>query len=150
MFKRFILIIFALILPFILLFTLYRASVGYGPLSFSSILSLIGSSFSGTSDRLQDVFHAFDDASNGLLLFSYVEPFSDGTANFFYNLFHNLANLLNGNHILACFMWLVRLFWLILKLCVAVVQDVSDVIRILGFFIVGSSPYEVLPYFPVS
>lgn len=149
MFKRLFFLVFGLLGSILLVFTVYRASVGLGPLHLSAIFDLLGDSFSDTSNRLELVFVQFQDAIDGVVNVSNYEFFKYSKAQNFGDFLISFTQIL-ATRTLSVVTWFFVLIWRIVQVFVALIQDMSDVIRILGFFLIGSSPYPVSPYYPVG
>ncbi len=146
MVKRFFVVSMAILLPILMLFTVYRASVGIGPLSLASVVSLLGNSFQRTDNQLQAIFVDFGQAVDGILSIAKPNLPSLSSGDFF-DFFDGLLKIMLGT-VGYSFFWLLYLLWNLLFLIVFIIQDISDMIRIVGFFIVGVSPYKYVPYFP--
>lgn len=136
-----------ILLPLLLIFAVYRYCMGYNPLNFKAVITIISDQFSSTSDyfgefaRLQSqVFKEVDFiASQKSFLFdtgfapldNIVEFIFKGIVNIGVNMVHIGEYIRVGSNFLF-----------------SIVGDFIGAIIALSEFIVDSSPYLIQPYFP--
>ena len=152
MFKKLFLGFIGSFLVILVVFSVYRASIGYGPLNVKTVFSLIAESFKYSGESISDLSLTFSDFVSSVE--SVVEedfsalfgaeygdvPFLEALR-FLYSVVVGILTFLNDG-------WaLVRA---LVKLLVGLTQDINNLIRLLALFLVNGSPYVVDPYFPVG
>lgn len=134
------------LLPFFLIFAVYRFCLGYNPLNFKALISSISSQFDSSADYLGDFIRlqsVIMDESYALIekvssvINTGFAPL-DNVVNFFVGVFTNIYVSLThlGSLISVGFQFVFSLL-----------GDFFGVILMFGEFLIDSSPYKIFPYF---
>lgn len=150
--KRLIVSLITLLLPFLVIFSVYRFVLGYGPLNSEAIVTLFGETFQGTFDRfgqlLDTVSNIYDLAqtNNGVPIWNppqdnaFLEFVVTAFNTCFYALTFIISLLMNIGDVISA----------IGGLLLIALSDIVDFLRILTVLLIDSSPYVVDPYYPVG
>lgn len=152
MLKNSLLFILSFFLPLIIVFTLYRATLDKGAISLKYVFDVVSNEFittsNGFSNLVNDLSSNFTDLVESITNFwnpdynpLQVEDSVWGfIANFFVKMFWIPIQMVQ----LA-----FNVFIDLIGLVVVFISDFVSLIKVLGYFVFGVSPYSVNPYFPV-
>ena len=144
MLKNAFLTILGFLVPIILVFTLYRATVNLGPMSFKTLAYKLSDSFVDTSNIIGELGVEFSNILEGVTEFqkglnssmpeNEFTDFIETLVSIGYMFVHFIENFFDITYLLA------RLIYILLA-------DIVEVLELLMIFIGGNTPYIVQRYF---